>query len=108
MFYRFLLFLALTIAAILLLLKILLLPKWIDWSEPIVQFAFTLVLGGCFALSQNALAYNNRRIAKERKGDLDGALADYSRESGPLSSGMAKRFHVLTSYRRLHGGGKTS
>jgi Flp pilus assembly protein TadD len=30
------------------------------------------------SIRNNALAYNNRGIAKERKGDLDGALADYN------------------------------
>jgi hypothetical protein len=54
---------------------------------------------------QNALSYNDRGIAKQKKGDLDGAIADYNQAIG-LREFMRKELNATMSVRRIPAGAK--
>jgi hypothetical protein len=54
---------------------------------------------------QNAISYNDRGVAKQKKGDLDGAMADFNQAIG-LREFMRKELNATMSVRRLPAGAK--
>jgi hypothetical protein len=85
-------------------IQLLWIPVWIPTLAAFGQQA-AKDLANSAANVQNALSYNDRGIAKRKKGDLDGAMADYNQAIG-LREFMRKELNATMSVRRIPAGAK--